>query len=95
MIGNLNFKFCTLTLSNFCPINFISTNPNTLHTAKNAIRNFINLKNKIAKHQSNFFIYLYKLIDIQIKNIFKLTHKMVLFKTENKIFHTTNELLSK
>ena len=64
MINNLDFKFHTLMLSNFCPINFTSINPNMPHTAKNIVWNFINLKNKITKHQSNFFIYLYELVDI-------------------------------
>ena len=95
MINNLNFKFHTPTPSNFCLMSFTSTNPNMLCIAKNTIQNFINLKNKIAKHQNNFFIHLYKLVDTQIKNIFKLTHKMMLFEIENKIFHTTNELFNK
>ena len=35
------------------------------------------------------------MVDIQVKNIFKLTYKMVLFEIENKTFYTTNELLNK
>ena len=50
MISGLDFKFCTSMLSNFCLINFTFINPNTSRTAKNVVRNFINLKNKIAKH---------------------------------------------
>ena len=50
IIGNLDFKFYTPTPSNFCPTSFTSTNPNIPCTAKNTIQNFINLKNKIAKH---------------------------------------------
>ena len=76
-------------------MNFIFTNLNTPCIAKNAIQNFINLKNKIIKHQNNFFIYLYKLVDTQTKDIFKLMHKMVLFETKNKTFCTTNELFNK
>ena len=95
MINGLDFKLCIPMLSNSCPTNFTSTNPNMPCTAKNAIQNFINLKNKIAKHQSNFFIHLYKLVNTQTKSIFKLTHKMMLLETENKIFHITNELLNK
>ena len=95
IINNLNFKFCTPTLSNFCLTNFISTNPNMPHTAKNAVQNSINLKNKIAKHQNNFFIHLYELVDTQTKNIFKLTHKMMLFETKNKTFCIANELFNK
>ena len=76
-------------------MNFISINPNTSRTAKNAIRNFINLKNKIVKHQNNFFIHLYKLVDTQTKNVSKLAHKMMLFEIENKTFCTTNELFNK
>ena len=91
----MDFKFYMLMTLNFCLINFISINSNTPHTAKNAVRSFINLKNKIAKHQNNFFIYLYELVDIQIKNIFKLTHKMVLFEIKNKTFYITNELFNK
>ena len=64
MINNLNFKFCMPTLLNFYLTNFISINPNMPCTVKNIIWNFINLKNKIAKHQNNFFIYLYELVDI-------------------------------
>ena len=64
MINNLDFKFHTSTLSNSCPTNFTSTNPNTPCIAKNAVQNFINLKNKIAKHQNYFFIHLYELVDI-------------------------------
>ena len=95
MINNLDFKFCTLMPSNFCPMNFIFINPNMSCIAKNIVQNFINLKNKIAKHQNNFFTHLYKLIDIQIKNISKLIHKMILLEIKNKTFHTTNELLNK
>ena len=82
-------------LSNFCLINFIFINLNISCIAKNTVQNFINLKNKIIKHQNNFFIYLYELINIQTKNISKLTHKMVLLEIENKIFCTTNELFNK
>ena len=95
MIGGLDFKFCTLMLSNFCLMNFTSINPNMLHTAKDVVRNFINLKNKIAKHQSNFFIHLYELVDTQAKSISKFIHKMMLFEIKNKTFCTTNELLNK
>ena len=95
MINNLNFKFCMPMLSNFCLISFTFINPNMLCIAKNVVWNFINLKNKIIKHQSSFFIYLYELVDIQIKSIFKLMHKMVLLEIENKIFCMANELLNK
>ena len=95
MINDLNFKFHTPMLSNSCLINFTSINLNMPCTAKNIVQNFINLKNKIVKHQNNFFIHLYELVDIQTKNIFKLIHKMVLFEIENKIFYTTNELFNK
>ena len=64
MICNLDFKLHTPTPSNSHLMNFISTNPNTPCTAKNAVQNFINLKNKIIKHQNNSFIHLYKLINI-------------------------------
>ena len=64
IINDLDFKFYTSILSNFCLTNFTSINPNMPCTAKNIIQNFINLKNKIVKHQNNFFIHLYKLIDI-------------------------------
>ena len=64
VINNLDFKFYTSTPSNFHLTNFISTNPNMLHIAKNVVQSLINLKNKITKHQNNFFIYLYKLVDI-------------------------------
>ena len=37
MIGNLDFKFCILTLSNFYLMNFTSTNPNMPRIAKNAV----------------------------------------------------------
>ena len=60
IINNLDFKFRTPTPSNFCPMNFTFTNPNTPRTAKDTVRSFINLKNKIVKHQSNFFIHLYE-----------------------------------
>ena len=95
IINNLDFKFHTPTLSNFCLTNFTFINPNTPHTAKNTVQNFINLKNKITKHQSNFFIHLYKLVDTQTKNIFKLVHKIMLFEIENKTFCTANELFNK
>ena len=35
------------------------------------------------------------LIDTQIKNISKLTHKITLFETENKIFHIINYFFNK
>ena len=95
MINNLDFKFRTPTLSNSHPTNFTFINPNMSHTAKNTVQSFINLKNKIAKHQSNFSTHLYKLIDTQTKSISKLAYKIMLLETENKTFHTTNELLSK
>ena len=63
MIGDLDFKFCTLILSNSCLMNFTSINLNMLCTAKNTVWSFINLKNKIAKYQNNFFIHLYELVD--------------------------------
>ena len=95
IINDLDFKFCILTPSNSYLINFISINPNTPCIAKNVVQSFINLKNKTAKHQNNFFIYLYKLINIQIKSISKLTHKMMLLEAENKTFYITNELFNK
>ena len=95
IIDNLDFKFHTLTLSNSHPTNFTSINPNMPYTAKNIVQNFINLKNKIAKHQNNFFTHLYELVDTQIKNISKLAHKMMLFETKNKTLYITNELLNK
>ena len=95
IINNLDFKFHTPMLLNSHLTNFTSTNPNMLCIAKNTVQNFINLKNKIAKHQNNFFIHLYKLVDIQTKNISKLTHKIMLLETENKTFCITNELLNK
>ena len=64
IINNLDFKLRTLTPLNSYPTNFIFINPNMPCTAKNIIQNFINLKNKITKYQNNFFIHLYKLIDI-------------------------------
>ena len=95
VISSLDFKFYTLMPSNSHPTSSTFTNPNTLHTAKNAVRSFINLKNKIAKHQNNFSIHLYELVDTQTKSISKLMHKMVLLETENKTFCITNELLNK
>ena len=95
MIGSLDFKFCISMLSNSYLMNFTSINPNMLCIAKNIIQNFINLKNKIVKHQSNFFIHLYELVDTQIKSISKLAHKMILLETKNKTFCTTNELFNK
>ena len=50
MINNLDFKFRTSTPSNSCLTNFTFINPNMPCIAKNAIQNFINLKNKIIKH---------------------------------------------
>ena len=50
MISNLDFKFHTSMLSNSCSTNFTSINPNMLFIAKDAVRSFINLKNKIVKH---------------------------------------------
>ena len=50
VISSLDFKFYTLMPSNSHPTNFTFINPNTPCTAKNAIQNFINLKNKIVKH---------------------------------------------
>ena len=95
MINGLDFKFHIPMLSNSCLTNFIFINPNILCIAKNIIQNFINLKNKMIKYQNNFFIHLYKLVNTQTKNIFKLTHKMMLFETKNKTFHTINELFNK
>ena len=63
MINNLDFKLHTPTPSNSYLTNSTSTNPNTPRTAKDAVRNSINLKNKIVKHQSNSLIHLYKLVD--------------------------------
>ena len=36
-----------------------------------------------------------ELVDTQIKNIFKLTHKMILFEIKNEKFYTTNEFFNK
>ena len=95
IINNLDFKFCTFTFLNFHSMNFTFINSNTFHTTKNAVWNFVNLKFKITMHQNNSFNYLYELIDTQIKNSFKLTHKMVLLEIENIIFYIINELLNK
>ena len=95
MINNLDFKLRTPMPSNSCLMNSTSTNPNTSCTVKDTVWSFINLKNKIVKHQSNFFIHLYELINIQTKSIFKLMHKMMLFEAENKTFCITNELFNK
>ena len=37
VISDLDFKFCMLTPSNFCLMNFTSINPNTPCIAKNAV----------------------------------------------------------
>ena len=50
IIGGLDFKFYILMPSNFCLISFTSINPNMPCIAKDVVQNFINLKNKIAKH---------------------------------------------
>ena len=64
MINNLHFKFKMHTLSIFCLISVISTNPNTFKTAKNAIQNFIELKFKIIVHQNNSSNQLYNLVNV-------------------------------
>ena len=55
-----------------------------LCTTKNVIQNFVNLKSKIVMHWNNLFVYLYELIDMQIKNVFKLMHKIILFEIKMK-----------
>ena len=50
IINDLDFKFHISTPLNFCSTNFTSVNPNTSHIVKNAVQNFINLKNKIVKY---------------------------------------------
>ena len=95
VIGNLDFKLHTPTPSNSCLTNFTFINLNMPYIVKNVVQSFINLKNKITKHQNNFFIHLYKLVDTQTKSIFKLAHKMILLEVENKTFYTANELFSK
>ena len=95
VINCLNFKPKTPTPLNSRLINIIFINLNTLKTARNAVRNSTNLKSKIAKYQSSFLTHLYELINTQIKDIFKLTHKMMLFKVEIKIFRTINEIFNK
>ena len=54
MINNLDFRFKTFTLSNFCSTSVASTNPIISKIAKNVVRNFIELKSKIVIHQNNF-----------------------------------------
>ena len=46
-------------------------------------------------HRNNSFNYLYEYIDMRIKNIFKLIHKMVLLEIENKTFCITKEFFNK
>ena len=50
MINNLDFKFYMPMLLNFYLMNFIFINPNISCIVKDAVQNFINLKNKIVKH---------------------------------------------
>ena len=64
MINNLNFKSYTFTPLNSRPPSSASINSNTPRTAKDALRDFINLKSRIAKHQSSFLTHLYELINI-------------------------------
>ena len=95
IIGILNFKFYTFIFLNFHSMNFAFINLNMFCTAKDVVWNFVNLKFKIVMHWNNLFNYSYELIDMQIKNVLKLIHKMVLFEIENKIFCTANEFFSK
>ena len=95
MFDYLDFKFCTFTSLNIFQWNLDFINLNIFCIAKNVLQNSANLKFKIVKHHNNFFIYLYELVNVQIKNTSKLMHRMVLFETENKKFHTANESFSK
>ena len=94
-IGGLDFESYTFTPSNFHPMNFVFTNPKKSHTARDIIQYFVNLESKIIMHWSNSLDYLYKLIDMQTKSIFKSTDKMVLLEIENETFCTTNEFFNK
>ena len=95
MINNLDFKFKTFILSNFCPTSIASMNPTMPKTAKNTVWNFIELKSKIVTHQNNSLNQLYNLVDVQTKSISTLMHQMILFKIKIKNFHTINEILNK
>ena len=95
ILNYLNFKFCIFISLNMFQWNSDSINLNTFYTIKNVLQNSANLKSKIIKHYNYFFIHLYILISTQIKNIFKLTHKMVLLEIKNKKFYITNELFNK
>ena len=95
IINNLNFRPKMYMLLNSCSRNIIFTKSNIFEIAKNAIQNFITWKFKIIVHQNNLLNQLYHLIDVQIKNVLILTHQMVFFKIENKIFYIINEIFNK
>ena len=95
VISGLDFKPRTPTPSNSRPTSSASTIPNTPRTTKDALRNSINLKSRIARHQSSSPTHLYELVDSQAKGISKLAHKMVLLEAEVKTLRTANEQLSK
>ena len=46
-------------------------------------------------HWNNSFNYLHEFVNTQIKNIFKLMHKIMLIEIKNKISYTTNEFFNK
>ena len=50
IINNLDFKSHTFIPLNICSMNFVFINPNTFHTTKNAMQNFVNLNFKIVMH---------------------------------------------
>ena len=67
VIDGVNFKPRTPTPSNSHPASSIFTNPNTPHTARDALRGSVNLKFKITRHQSSSPTHLYELVDNQAK----------------------------
>ena len=95
IINNLNFKFKTFMSSNSCLTSIVFMNSITSKTAKNAVRNFIELKSKIIIYQNNSSSQLYDLIDVQVKSILTLMYQMILLKIKIKNFRTVNEILNK
>ncbi len=95
VINSLDFRSKMSMSTNSFSASVASTNPNTLKTAKDVVRNSTDLKSKIARHYSSSPTHLYKLIKTQTQDISKLAHKIVLLEIEVKTLCTANKILSK
>jgi len=84
MISRLDLKLMTPSPPNSSPNTVKTWTPKTLSTAYEATRSSTTLKRKISEHQNSSPTHIFEVVDLVIKGLSKLTHRMVLLEAENK-----------